>query len=334
MLSAIVMAGYNNKREVKKYSKMVAEHYGEELVDTGYKPLREFQITGDDGVISKPIIQFTLETLSASELVDEIIIVGHQMLLEQRLSDVLGHLGKPCRIVNQNARLPQSVIERLAVGPKKIKYNSMAGNMIKGYAASAAYEAKEHALFAVADSPLTPIEFIEQFVHTARDCPDRAHIFLPAILIEGEEDRLGRKPLKLHNDTRYPLSGFTDNHGRQGFRLSSLAYANLFHIHMHAINTAYSLRKCLSPNVQLRLFRTTRNLGYKNVYSKYFIRKNLSVTEVDNIMSTLISGRFSLIPMKGEETTYDYDGTDEEYRQLTEMLNRADKEEIRENTDR
>lgn len=334
MVSAIVMAGYNNKREVKKYSKMVAEHYGEELTETGYKPLREFQITTDEGVISKPIIQFTLETLSSSELVDEIIIVGHQMLLEQRLGNVLKDLGKPCRIVNQNARLPQPAIDRLEIGPKKIKYNSMAGNMIKGYVASAAFRTEKHALFAVSDSPLTPVEFIEQFVHTAGDSPDRANIFLPAILIEGEEDRLGRKPLKLRNDSRYPLSGFTDSYGRQGFRLSSLAYANLFHIHLDAINIAYSLRKCLSPNVQLRLFRTTRNLGYSNVYSKYFIRKDLSITEIDNIMSKLINGRFSLIPMKGEETTYDYDGTDEEYRQLTAMLNKADRQEIRDNTDR
>ena len=38
MTSAIVMAGYNNKREVKKYSRMVAEHYGEKFIEAGYKP--------------------------------------------------------------------------------------------------------------------------------------------------------------------------------------------------------------------------------------------------------------------------------------------------------
>ena len=35
--------------------------------------------------IKKPVIQFTLEKLCESELIDEIIIVGHRMLLEQRL---------------------------------------------------------------------------------------------------------------------------------------------------------------------------------------------------------------------------------------------------------
>jgi hypothetical protein len=43
MVSAILMAGYNNKREVKKYSRIVAEDYGGKFIETGYKPLREFK---------------------------------------------------------------------------------------------------------------------------------------------------------------------------------------------------------------------------------------------------------------------------------------------------
>ena len=102
-----------------------------------------------------------------------------------------------------------------------------------------------------------------------------------------------------------------------------MAYANLYNLNLNSINIAYNLRKCLNPKVQLKLFRVTRNLGYSNVYSKYFIKKNLSITEAENILSKFINGRFVLIPMKGEETTYDYDGTDREYRKLSEMLNQA-----------
>jgi hypothetical protein len=57
------------------------------------------------------------------------------------------------------------------------------------------------------------------------------------------------------------------------------------------------------------------------VYSKYFIRKNLSVKEVENITSAFFNGRLKLIPMTGEESTYDYDGTDFEYRMIAKMLN-------------
>jgi hypothetical protein len=35
MVSAVVMAGYNNRREVKRYAKVVAEHYGEKFIETG-----------------------------------------------------------------------------------------------------------------------------------------------------------------------------------------------------------------------------------------------------------------------------------------------------------
>jgi hypothetical protein len=315
------MAGYKNKMEVKRYSKIVAEHYGEEFIETGYRPLREFEtiIAGKKG--SKPVIQFTLEKLFASDFIDEIIIVGHQMLLEQRLGNFISKFEKPCRLINQNAPISPEVIERFNIIKRKVRYNSIAGNLIKGYAASKACEEKKHALFVASDSPLTSKEFIEQFLLTAQKNQDQAAIFFPAILIDGVRDELGRYPLKLYNDTEYQLPGIKDSSGRQGFRLSSLMFANPHLFDINTANTAYSLRKALNPNAQLKLFKITRNLGYPNVYSKYFIRKDLSIKEVENIVSAFFKGRLKLIPMIGEESTYDYDGTDIEYHMIKKMLN-------------
>lgn len=322
MVSAILMAGYNNKREVRKYSRIVAEQYGEIFIEAGYRPLREFKIVENEIEISKPMIQFLLEQLSKIDLIDEIIIVGHRMLLEQRLSKTIHKLNKPCQIINQNARIPQHVVDHFGIKPKKIKYNSMAGNMIKGYAASVAYNERKHALFVASDSPLTPVEFIINFLKIAQEHQERSAIILPAIIIDGEEDKLGRKPLKLHNDTSYKVHGVRDRYGRQGFRLSSMMYVNLNRINLNAINIAYSLRKTLNPKIQLQLFRVTRELGYSNLYSKYFIKKDLTIREVENITSKFFNDRLSLIPLVGEESTYDYDGTDKEYRKITEMLNK------------
>lgn len=321
MTSAVLMAGYSNKREVKRYGRLVAEQYGETFIETGYRPLREFTVWQNGIEVSKPMIQFLLEKLNVIDLVDEIIIVGHRMLLEQALSGIVSGLEKPCQIINQNARIPQHVVDRFGIEPRRIKYNSAAGNMIKGYAASVAFEKRQPALFVASDSPLTPAAFIVDFVNRARQQHADSAIVLPAVVIDGEEDRLGRKPLRLLNDTSDRVPGRKDRYGRQGFRLSSVIYANLYGIDLVAINTAYSLRKMLSPKIQLQLFKVTRGLGYANLYSKYFMKKDLSIGEVESICTKFFNGRLSLIPLTGEPSTFDYDGTDKEFREITKMLN-------------
>jgi hypothetical protein len=320
MVSAILMAGYKNKMEVKRYSKIVAEHYGEKFIEVGYRPLREFKTIEDGKVKKKPVIQFTLEKLFECDLVDEIIIVGHQMLLEQRLGKFIEKFSKPCRLINQNSPIEPEVVKRFNIIKRKVRYNSIAGNLIKGYAASSAGKQKKHALFMASDSPLTSKEFIERFLLSAKKYQNRAAIIFPAILIDADKDRLQRYPLRLLNDTKFDLPGLKDDYGRQGFRLSSAMFANPHIFDINTANTAYSLRKAINPNVQLKLFKITRNLGYPNVYSKYFIRKDLSIKEVENITSAFFNGKLKLIPMAGEESTYDYDGTDFEYRMINKML--------------
>jgi hypothetical protein len=314
------MAGYNNKREVKRYSRIVAEHYGEKFIETGYKPLREFSSVKNGRQVRKPLIQYTLEKLFANEFIDEIVIVGHQMLLEQRLGEFIQQFKKPCCIVNQSSKIPDDVIRRFNIVRRKVKDTSIAGNLIKGYAASKACREKKHALFVASDSPLTTNEFINRFLEVGQQFKGQAAIIIPAILVEEGKDMLGRPPLRLINDSSSKLSAKKDRYGRQGFRLSALIFANPHMFDINTANTAYNLRKCLNPTVQIKLFQITRSLGYPNVYSKYFLRKDLSVKETANILGAFFNGRLELIPMTGVEATYDYDGTDQEYRMITKVL--------------
>jgi len=192
--------------------------------------------------------------------------------------------------------------------------------LIKGYAASKAGQDRRHALFVASDSPLTTNNFVNRFLEVVPQFKGEAAIIVPAILIGEGDDRLGRPPLRLINDSSFKLSDQTDGYGRQGFRISSLIYANPHKFDINTANTAYNLRKCLNPKVQLKLFKITRSLGYPNVYSKYFLRKDLSVKETANIVSGHFNGRLEIIPMIGIKATYDYDGTDQEYRMITRML--------------
>ena len=320
MISVVLMAGYSNKREVKRYSKMVAEHYGETFVETGYRPLREFKIVENETVLYKPVIQIMLEKLFQIEAVNEIVVVGHQMLLEQRLNDVFQNAPKPCRVINQNQRLSNKIIDRYEIIKKHVKYNSIAGNMIKGYCASNASKEKQHALFVAADSPLTTGAFIEDFIGLSQQKMEESAIIVPAIFINGKEDKLGRKPLWLINDSEYPISGYTDPYGRQGFRLSSLLMANLNFFDLNTVNTAYNLRKFLNPKVQIRLYKITRGLGFPNVYAKHFIRRDLSVMDCEKITTRFFRGKLTILPMAGEMSSYDYDGTEREYQVISQML--------------
>ena len=320
LISAIVMAGYNNKWAVRKYARTIAEHYGEKFIETGYKPLREFETLEGGKTVRKPLVLFTLEKLAEIVRIGDITIVGHRMLLEQRLKNFIKNLEKPCNIVNQNTKFSSDVIKRFHILPRKTKYNSIAGNMIKGYAASAASKNGQHALFVASDSPMTSRKFIEYFLDVAKDYQEEFAIILPAVLIEDYTDRFGRIPLRLVNDSGHKLSDRKDSYGRQGFRLSSLLYGNPCEFDVNTANTTYNLRKCLNPKVQLKLFRITRVLGYPNVYSKYFLRKDLSVNEVENITSAFFSGKLKVIPVRDVESSYDYDGTDDEYRKLSRML--------------
>ena len=328
MISAILLAGYNNKREVKKYSRTVAEYYGEKFIESGYKPLREFKTVKNGREESKPMIQYTLKRLFENASIDEIVIVGHRMLLEQRLGSFIKQFEKPCCIVNQNSKIPDDVIRLFNITPKKVKYNSISGNFIKGYAASNACKEKKHALFMASDSPLTTNEFINRFIKVVKQYQDKFAIIVPAMLIDEKKDRLGRSPIRLQNDSKFQLTGKKDKYGRQGFRLSALISANPHRFDVNTANTAYSLRKWMSPNVQLKVFRITRRLGYPNMFSKYFLRKDLSVNEVENIVSEFFNGRLEIIPMTGEEATYDYDGTDREYRMITKMLKSDQKDMV------
>ena len=131
--------------------------------------------------ISKPLIQYTLERLYENDQIDEIVIVGHQMLLEQSFRNFIKKFAKPCRIVNQNSKISGDIIRQFNIKPRKVKYNSIAGNFIKGYAATKACRENRHALFVASDSPLTTNEFVNRFLKKIQQYQDEADIMVPAI---------------------------------------------------------------------------------------------------------------------------------------------------------
>ena len=322
MYSAVLLAGYNNRRAVEKYSRIVAESYHEKFIETGYKPLREFSLHYHGRHVTKPLILFTLEELFRDELIGDIVIVGHKSLLEARLGDFLESQEKSWVIVDQNKSLSPELVEDFHIRTKTFAPDSVGGNILKGYAATRAFRTRDKALFAASDSPMTRAGFINAFLKGSGMFPEEAALILPAVPVGTKHDRMGRRPLLLLNDSGVNLPCHRDRYGRCGFRLSSLILCNLYRLDVNRINDVYSLRKALSPKVQFQIFRICRDLGYPGIYSKYYRKKDLSVGECENILSGFLKGRVKALPIKGEETTYDYDGTAKELKLITRMLRR------------
>ncbi|MBI9098073.1 MAG: hypothetical protein JEY91_06325, partial [Spirochaetaceae bacterium] len=150
---------------------------------------------------------------------------------------------------------------------------------------------------------------------------DTMAIFLPAIYTNPIKDILGRPPLLLINDTETFIPEKKDRFGRNGFRLSSLILANPYKLDVNMVNVIYSLRKAINPKTQLRIFRVCREVGFPRIYNRYFVKKNLAITQCEAICSAFFKGKFKVIPMHDIKSTYDFDGTEKEFIEINRMLN-------------
>ncbi|MBN2655818.1 MAG: hypothetical protein JXR86_02055 [Spirochaetales bacterium] len=320
MTSAVLLAGYNNKRAVEQYSRIVESDYGEHYIEKGYKPLHEFQVSLDGAAVSKPLLQFTLEVLLDNNQIDDIVIVGHKERIERRLGKILERAPKPLKIIDQREPLPGEAVRELKVDLKETSTQSVGGNVVKGYWATRAREERQPALFAASDSPFTSGDFINRFLENCSSLGEPPGIILPAIYTDPVKDNLGRTPLLLINDTDYTIPEKKDRYGRNGFRLSSILYADPFRFDVNMANVMYSLRKALNPKTQMRIFRIGREVGYPWIYSRYFLKKNLSIRQCEIICSAFFKGPFLSIPMHDIKSTYDFDGTEREFIEISRML--------------
>jgi len=320
MYSAILLAGYNNKRAVEKYIHIVEEDYGEHFIETGYKPLHEFSITIDGKTVKKPLLQFTLEVLVRDDLISEIIIVGHINQIKNRMIKYLNTVEKPIIYVDQNEEIPGKIKQIFSIHDKETPKDTVGGNLIKGYVASQAYLSRAPALFVASDSPMTTLDYINRFIDRCESHIKTCGILLPVVYTNPVKDKLGRPPLLLINDTAVEIPEKTDRFGRTGFRLSSLMMGNPFAVDVNMINVMYSLRKALNPKTQLRIFRICREVGFPRIYNRYFVKKNLSMTQCEKICTAFFKGDFKAVLMHDIKSTYDFDGTEKEFIEINRML--------------
>ncbi|MBN1647366.1 MAG: hypothetical protein JW874_04975 [Spirochaetales bacterium] len=328
MYSAILLAGCDSRKAKENYRKIVEKEYHEKVIYTGYKPLYEFpcQINGREE--KKPLIQFTLESLDKNKLINEIIIVGFVKLIQKRLHAYLNTVKTKLVFVEQNAEIPAGLYTDFNIPAGGITRNSIGGNLIKGYAASAAYRNREMALFFASDTPFTTVDFINHVLSLSKDFLKTAGGIIPMVYFKTKKDRFRRPRMYLKNDTGMHFDSHTDLSGRIGLRVASLVLCNPFKIDVSALNVVYGLRKALSIKIQRRIYRICKNLSYPGIFFSYFIKRSLSILQAENVVSAFFSSTIKGVFVSDEKATYDFDGTESELKEITEILGHENASQI------
>src|SRR3989338_3695344 len=166
MIKAVVLAGGKSKATLDDLLNRIIEYpfYHEWYLFGKYKPL--IKVGGEiDGIKKRrPVIEYTLHSLTASRNVDGIIVVGDKEKLERGLDISLKTYAEKCRFVQQVGTLKQNAYHA---------YNA-AGRA-------------GHTLFITADAPLSTRQGIDNFINACEKDSGNYDLFYP--IISRKQDR-------------------------------------------------------------------------------------------------------------------------------------------------
>jgi hypothetical protein len=323
------MAG-RKEEEVEDYKKKTTSRAYRGVFMPGYKQVYELEDWRSGELVYKTYLELAIETAENLEFIDDIVIIGDAERINAKLKDRLKKSPKKLALIDQAENIDDKVLEATKVNKPDVPYMSFCENALKGYSASTSYEKREHALFMFSDTPLLEPGYLTEFTSLAQKHFDSSCIIYPLVNMEREskemKKRLRRKNFYLINDTPY-LTGDGINKGKmkpEGFRVSAYAYANPFHANFERINLAYSLRKFLSYEVQVKLFKTLRKVELGGLFWKYCMLRKLRISDIENAATQLFAreGKVTIIPTEDIKSTYDFDSFQHEHQTLQELLRR------------
>jgi len=332
MVSVVLMAGY--KPVSDEHKKMLADTYNEHFFFDGYKPLKEFRIRdSSESFVYKPLIQFTMEKLERIDAINDIVIVGDKKKLESKLGDFMDSSRKKYKVVEQDGCIDDKVLDEFGAVRENFDECSLAANGLKAYVNTEAYKRKDYALFVASDSPGTSAKGIFEFIDLARLYMPECSLIFPLVSmnnIPAWRHAFHRKYLFFVNDSahQYKDSFKTFLTNRDGFRVSSMLYADPFRVDIDKINLCYSLRKMLSHDVRERIKNVLEKFDINVLWRKYFGSKDLSIRDCEEIGGKIMcknNSNLAIIPFRDIASSFDFDGTVEDQNMIDELLNGKDK---------
>ncbi len=285
--TAVVLAGGRRKILFRELFHQIEDLlcYGEWYFQRGYKSLRRILLRGSP--IARPMLEYTLDTLMAVERIEKIIIVGPQKEINERLH--IGHPDSRVEVIGQEG--------------------SFGKNALAGYR----HSGKKHVLFSTSDTPTTTPDDIEEFLSICSELGDRYDMVYPVVkksYLDRYMSAFPRKCFYMVPDSIYPPDYIDESdlkrNNRAGFRISSLAYADLSECSARTIDNAFDSRKLLSRRSR-KMLKSILGSGIIKRYSEGFL-----MSEIEEIVKRETGVSTKFVGLRSAGTSLDIDSSRDE----------------------
>jgi len=288
---AVVLAGGIKKFSFKEFWHQLEDllSYREWYFRRGYKSLKKIKGMRGVGGKPKPMVEYILNTLRNTEEIERILVVGPEKEMREKIDPEFLSGGSNIKLIDQK--------------------ESFGHNVKEGYD----HAGEKHVLFVTSDSPTTKEEDVSEFIGICRELSNDYDWICPIVkesLLKRYYRLFPRPFFKMVPDNIFP-DDYIDKEevredGRVGFRITSMAFANLENIPGERIDEAYNIRK---------LYRKSSRDTLKTIFGKKVIRRyrqGLKMSELEKMISDYEGLRLKFVGLSGAGTSLDLDSRRDE----------------------
>ena len=220
---------------------------------------------------------------------DEILVVGPEEEMRQKIDPRLLSEGKEIRLIQQKG--------------------DYGNNVKEGYK----HAGEKHVLYVTADSPTTSESDISDFIRICREIENNYDVIYPIVkesLLKKYYKLFPRPFFRMIPDNMFPADylvprDFRED-GRVGFRITSMALANLKGFPTWRITESYDLRKLIRKSSRQKL----KEIFGKNLIKRY--RQGLKMSDIEKMVYDYEGLKVKLVGLKGPGSSLDIDSTRDE----------------------
>lgn len=294
---AVVLAGGIKRFSWREFYYQLEDFiaYGEWYFRIGYKSLRRIKRKGGIAGEARPLVEYILHTLGRVDSIDRILVIGPLKEMKEKLDPGLFAGDSRIELIQQK--------------------DSFGQNVRTGYDLAG----EKHVLFVTSDSPTTRAEDVSEFIDLSRSLCREYEVIYPLVkesLLKTYQRLFPRPFFKMLPDTIIPADYISPEDlredGRVGFRITSMACANLENFSVKRIDEAYRLRKVYRKSSRTRL----KEIFGKKLFRRYL--QGIKMSEIEKMFFEYEKIKLKIVGLSGAGTSLDLDSTRDE-RKMTRL---------------